>query len=128
MSDMIRYAGFVAEAAGGDAIGYWFGPDSIPIEAAPLLRFDSNDHFSILPGNSISECILVIASRSDHRTFSNLRDWLNELGLNIPARTIQDIQPRECALQPQALYQQLIRTYSRDLSTTSVPGTGDPVN
>jgi hypothetical protein len=127
MRDMIRSSGFVAEAAAGDAIGYWFGPDSIPIEAAPLLRFDPNGHFSILPGSSISEGILVVASRGDNQAFSNLRDYLNELGLNISAQSIQDIQPRECALHPQAVYQQLIRAYSSDLSTTSVPVTGDPV-
>ena len=63
MADMVRYSGFVAEDAAGDAIGYWFSPDRIPIETAPLLRFDTDGNFSILPGNGIAEAILVIASR-----------------------------------------------------------------
>jgi len=36
MGEMLRCCGFVAEAAAGDAIGYWFSPDRIPIDAAPL--------------------------------------------------------------------------------------------
>jgi len=63
MGDMVRYSGFVAEDAASDAIGYWFSPDRIPIETAPLLRFDTDGNFSILPGNGIAEAILVIASR-----------------------------------------------------------------
>jgi len=95
MGDMVRYSGFVAEDAAGDAIGYWFSPERIPIETAPLLRFDTDGNFSILPGNGIAEAILVIASRDNDLTFSKLRDYLNEQGLNITARTIQDVQRRE---------------------------------
>jgi hypothetical protein len=90
MGDMVRYSGFVAEDAAGDAIGYWFSPDRIPIETAPLLRFDTDGNFSILPGNGIAEAILVIASRDNNLIFSKLRDYLNEQGLNITARTIQE--------------------------------------
>jgi hypothetical protein len=128
MADMVRYSGFVAEAAAGDAIGYWFSPKSIPIEAAPLLRFDADGHFSILPGKTISEGVLVIASRGNNQTFSDLRDYLNELGLTISARSIQDIRPRERAPDPETTYQQLIRAYSTDLAAASVPDTGDSVN
>jgi hypothetical protein len=128
MADMVRYSGFVAEDADGNAIGYWFSPDPIPIETAPLLRFDTDGNFSILPGNGIAESILVIASRDNNLTFSKLRDCLNEQGLNITARTIQDVQRRECSLLPQATYQKLIQAYSADLLATSVPDTGGSVN
>src|SRR5262245_15535345 len=37
MAEMVRYSGFVAEDAGGNAIGYWFGPENISIEVAPLI-------------------------------------------------------------------------------------------
>jgi hypothetical protein len=128
MGDMIRYSGFVAEDAAGEAIGYWFSPDHIPIETAPLLRFDTNGNFSILCGKNIAEAILVIASRGDNKTFSELRDYLCELGINVAPRTIQDVQRREPALPPQATYEQLIQAYRADLSTTSAPDTGSPVD
>jgi len=129
MADMVRSSGFVAEDdTTGDAIGYWFGPDRIPIEVTPLLRFDTDFNFSILLGNNIAEAILVVASRGDHRTFCELRDHLNELGLNIAARSIEDVQPRTCAIPPQAAYQQLIRAYSADLSAASIPDTGSPAD
>jgi hypothetical protein len=38
MEDMVRYSGFVAEDFDGAAVGYWFGPDQVQIEAAPLMR------------------------------------------------------------------------------------------
>ena len=128
MGDMVRYSAFVAEDAAGDAIGYWFSPDRIPIETSPLLRFDTDGNFSILPGIGVAEAILVIASRDNNLTFSKLRDYLNEQGLNITARTIQDVQRRECSLLPQATYQQLIQAYSADLLATSVSDAGGSVN
>jgi hypothetical protein len=128
MGEMLRYCGFVAEAAAGDAIGYWFSPDRIPIDTAPLLRFDTEGHFSILPGNTIVEGILFIASRGDDQTFGALRKQLHDMGLDISARTRGDLRPRECALHPEVTYQRLVRAYARDFSTTSMPDTGEPVD
>jgi hypothetical protein len=128
MGEMLRYCGFVAEGVTGDAIGYWFSPDPIPIDTAPLLRFDTEGHFSILPGNSIAEGILFTGCRGDEQAFGTLRKQLNHMGLDIPAGTISDLRPRECALDPEATYQRLVRTYARDLSTTSLPDTGAPVD
>jgi len=128
MRDMVRYSGFVAQDAAGEAIGYWFSPDRIPIEAAPPLLFDTNNHFCLLCGNSIAEAILVIASQGNNQTFSELRDYLNELGVRIAARTVQEVQRRHCPLPPQTTFEQLIQAYSADLSTTSMSGIGGPVN
>jgi hypothetical protein len=75
MADMIRYSGFVAEDVDGSAIGYWFGPDRVPIEVAPLMY--SGD-FSVRRGDGIAEAVLVIASHGNDRAFSDLRDYLNE--------------------------------------------------
>jgi hypothetical protein len=128
MGDMLRYSGFVAEDTAGDAIGYWFGPDRIPIGLAPLMCFDTNSNFSILCGNGIAEAILVIASHGDNQTFSQLRVYFSKLGISIAPPTIQEVQRRECAFLPQATYEQLIQTYLGDLSTTSRSGIGGPVN
>jgi hypothetical protein len=128
MGDMIRYSGFVAETDTGDAIGYWFTADSIPIEEAPLLRFDTNGRFSILPGTMVAEGILLIASQGSNQRFFDLRQCLNEAGLDIPARTIQDLRPGACRSDPETTYQELIRSYSADLSTTAVPDTGQPAD
>jgi hypothetical protein len=127
MADMVRLSGFVAEDAGGGAIGYWFGPEQTPIEVAPPMRFDRSGGFFIAPGNSIAEAVLVIASRGGEGAFGALRDWLNEQGFAISARSINDIKPRPCTTGPQAAYERLIQTYSADLSATSTSGVGDPV-
>jgi hypothetical protein len=127
MADMVRCSAFAAEDdTTSDAIGYWFGPDRIPIEIAPLLRFDADFNFSIVPGNNIAEAILVVASRGDDRTFFELRDYLNELGFDIGAQSISDVQTRECAILPQATYQRFIQAYSADLSAASVTDIGGP--
>lgn len=127
MADVVRMSGFVAEDADGAAIGYWFGPEQTPIEAAPLMRFDDSGSFSVAPGNGIADAVLVIGSRGDEGTFASLRDWLNEQGFAISARLISDIKRRDCAEGPQAAYERLIQTYSADLSAASTSGVGDPV-
>jgi hypothetical protein len=55
MADMVRYSGFVAETVDGSAIGYWFGPDQIQIEAARLMRFDKSGSFSGSSGNRVGD-------------------------------------------------------------------------
>jgi hypothetical protein len=125
MADMVRLSGFVAEDADGDAIGYWFGPEHPPIEIAPLMRFDRSGSFSIAPGSDIAEAVLVIASRGDEGAFAALRDWLNEQGFAISARSISDIERPECASGPQAAYERLIQSYSANFSAASTSGAGD---
>jgi hypothetical protein len=128
IEDMVQYSGFVAEDVEGGAIGYWFGPDQSQIEAAPLMRFDPSRNFSILRGNNIAEAILALASRGDDMVFSELRECLNQQGLMITARSVNDLLQPKCAVLPQTTYQRLIRTYLSDLSTTLVPDTGEPAD
>jgi hypothetical protein len=128
MADMVRFSGFVAEDVDGNAIGYWFGPDQVQIDAAPLMRFDTTGSFSILPGKGIAEAIMALASHGDNEVFCELRECLNEQGLTITARSIDDLVHPRCTVLPQTTYQQLIKTYMADLSTTSAPDSGDPVN
>lgn len=127
MADMVRCSGFVAEDdIAGDAIGYWFGPSGTAIDIAPVLRFGTDFNFSIMPGNNIAEAVLVAASRGDPRTFCELRDCFNAQGLDIAARSIQDVRQRTGAVSPQATYRQLIQAYCADLSAASVADIGGP--
>jgi hypothetical protein len=128
MADMVRYSGFVAEDADGNAIGYWFGPDQTQIEAAPLMRFDTSGNFSILRGNGIAEAVVALASHGNDQTFRELCEYLGQQGLTIKARSLDDLPQPTCVVLPQATYRQLIKTYLADLSTTSVPDSGAPVS
>jgi hypothetical protein len=128
MADMARYCGFVAEDVDGNAIGYWFGPHSVPIEAAPLISYNTKGNFSVLRGQGVAEAILVVAALESDELFSTLREYLNGHGFNIVARKIGDTRMPECSLLPQATLQQLLESYSTDLSTTSLPDTASSVN
>lgn len=128
MADMVRYSGFVAEDDDGNAIGYWFGPDRLEIESAPLMRFDTSGHFSLLCGSSFAEAILALASQGNDRVFRELRDCLNQQGLGITAQSVHDLLQSRCALDPQVTYQRLIEGYLTDMSATSVPDAGEPVS
>jgi len=127
MRDMVRYSGFVAEDATGSPIGYWFGPDQIPIESAPIMRYDTKGNFCILPGDGIAEAVSAVASGDSNLIFLKLRGYLNKHGFTIKARTLDDIRRRACSASPQMVFQQLLRDYSADLSAASIPHTGDPV-
>jgi hypothetical protein len=128
MADMVRYSGFVAEDVDGNAIGYWFSPAQVQIEAAPLMCFDKAGNFSILRGNGIAEAILALESHGNDQVFCELRECLNQQGLAITARSSNDLVQPKCAVLPQPTYEQFHETYVADLSTTSLPDTGSPVN
>jgi hypothetical protein len=128
MADMVRYSGFVAQDDDGNAIGYWFGPDQVEIESAPLMRFDTTGHFSILRGNSFAEAILALGSQGNDSVFRELRDCLNQQGLAITGQSVHDLSQSKRALDPQVTYQRLIEGYLTDMSATSVPDAGEPVS
>jgi hypothetical protein len=128
MGDMLRCCGFVAEDAAGDGIGYWFGPDAVPIDQAALVQFDRRGSFVVLPGQSISEAVVYVAARGDEEVFATLRDALRQYGLDIQASTLRDLRPRACASDPQLMYERLMREYSSDLSGAAAPDVGEPVH
>jgi len=128
MRDMSRMIGFVGEFGEGNALGYWFGPDHLSIETAPLISFGEKDRFSIIPGQGIVEAVLVVASAGSAEKFGGLRKYLENVGLSVLAPTLADIRQPHVSTSPQTVYQQLIQSYRADLSAAFEPDAGSPVN
>jgi hypothetical protein len=119
MADMVHMSGFVAEDGDDSAIGYWFGSAQSQIDDAPLILFNRNHSFSVLPGAGIAETVLVLASHGDDRIFVKVRNLFRRFGLQVAPTSLQGVAIRSCSPSPQTIYEQLIATYSADLSTAT---------
>ena len=127
MTDMFRYSGFVAECGDDAALGYWFGPANFTIDTAPIIQFDRNGDFFVLPGNCVAEALLALAADGNERCFVELRDQLERHGLHIVPISLAAIRAPSCAPSPQTVYRQILATYRADLSAAVPPQSGGPV-
>jgi hypothetical protein len=127
MADMVQMTGFVAEDGDDSAIGYWFGPAQSRIDDAPLIQFNRTRGFSVLPGAGIAETVLALASHCDDRVLVQVRKLFGQFGLQIAATSLQGVAIPFCSPTPQTIYEQLVATYSADLSTATPHDIDDPV-
>ena len=54
-----------------------------PIDAAPIVKFDAEGQFVLLPGRSLSEVMLGACGIDDGTRFAEARNWLAEHGITI---------------------------------------------
>lgn len=89
------YLAFVAEDDNGNVMGYWFGPDDVPIERAPIVRLDTEGQFKLLGGSTLSEAILGNQVFDDDERFTQLRRELSKSGIAVVATSWAHLtQPR----------------------------------
>lgn len=78
-----EYTAFVAEDTAGDLYGYWFGPEQLPIELAPVVRYDTEGCFRLVTGQTLAEALLGYSVFGDADEFTRLRDWFAKCGVVI---------------------------------------------
>ena len=99
---------FVAELPDSTYLGYWRGRSKRAIAASPIVVYDSEGQFSLIPGASIAEAILATAYDEDN--FMELKTLLESMGIAIAASSIDDLAMPDVDDDPGALHREL---YSR---------------
>jgi hypothetical protein len=85
MNSTCEHAAFVARDEDGAAIGYWFGPEKLGTEAAPILKLDTEGTFSLLEGETLSEALLGSHVFEDAEKFAQLKETFAKAGIPIGA-------------------------------------------
>jgi hypothetical protein len=58
INEVLATITFIAESDDGDMIGYWHGPERTPIDAAPIVKLDTEGQFDLMRGRALSEAML----------------------------------------------------------------------
>jgi hypothetical protein len=83
MQSTCEYALFVARNQDAAIIGYWLGPENLGIEAAPIVKLDSEGQFALLEGTSLSEALLGNHVFEDAERFAELKGEFAKVGIAI---------------------------------------------
>jgi hypothetical protein len=103
IDEVNRYVGYVAEDLDGALMGYWFHPDEPADRPAPVLTFDTEGQFNILPGTTFAEAV-VGARVSDDDDFGRLADRFEALGVPMPVRRWADLVMPPVTVDPARLH------------------------
>ncbi len=57
--EVFALSAFVAVGDEDEIVGYWQGPDQVPLDQAPFVILDSEGQFSLLPGATITEAMVI---------------------------------------------------------------------
>lgn len=102
---VFAYITFVAENNNGDVLGYWHGPENTPIEAAPIVKYDTEGQFYLLSGANLAEALLDdYVAFDDAAQFNELRDWFAACGIQIRPTCWDELQHPTPSTEPDDLH------------------------
>lgn len=81
VDEVFAHCTFVATDDNGNLIGYWRGPEKLPLDQAPVVRFDTEGQFTLLDGLHITEAVAADMTFEDDEKFSELRAAFEKMGV-----------------------------------------------
>lgn len=102
-----QHAAFVAIDTGGNLFGYWFGPEQLPIHAAPIIRLDTEGCFHLAKGKTLAEALLGYSLYSDDEDFVKLREWFAKFDVLIEPTSWNGMGTLTASTQPADMHSQL---------------------
>ena len=107
IDEMLAMITFVAESEDGDMIGYWHGPERTPIDAAPIVKLDTEGQFDLMQGRNVSEAMLGNYTFGDDERFADGRAWLAECGIEMEAADWHGLSTPTATTMPNKLHRTL---------------------
>jgi hypothetical protein len=120
INDVLALITIVAESEDGDMIGYWHGPERVPIGKAPIVKFDTEGMFGLMQGRTLSEAMLGNATFDDAERFADARAWLASCSIEINAKNWRELSTPEASTRPDKLHHALYE--QKRIATASKAG------
>jgi len=108
IDDVCRMVAFVIADEDSNYLGYWRGPEHLPISQAPVVRLDNEGQFGFCGTENIAGAILV---RGRVGPFEDFHHWLQSLGVASLPTGKHDVHDVKLRPSPQELHEQLYERY-----------------
>ena len=106
MQSTCEHAVFVARNEDAAIIGYWLGPENVGIDAAPILKLDSEGQFALLEGATLSEALLGNHVFEDAERFAELKAEFAKVGIAISGNGWDDLPYPKSPSDPGEFHEQ----------------------
>ncbi len=87
---MFDQIAFVAQVEDGALIGYWLGEENRSIAESPIIELDNEGQF-YLHSRNLADYLLVLSDSDTEEEFSEIKIWLQGLGIPITANNHEEI-------------------------------------
>ncbi len=108
--EVFKYIHFIARDDNSNILGYWCGPQGVPLEDAPIVSYDTEGQFRVMDGGNFAEALLgryhyILANDDDEidDSFIQLRDLFRECGIHIEANTRDELYAPNPTLSPDVM-------------------------
>jgi hypothetical protein len=118
MQSTCEHAVFVARDEDGAIIGYWLGPENLGIDAAPILKVDSEGQFALLEGTTLSEALLGNHVFEDTERFAALKADFAKVGIAISGDSWDDLAYPKAKTDPGVFHE---KRYVENRSKAGLP-------
>ena len=88
IDDTFEHIDFVARTEEDIYIGYWRGPERVPIERSPLVSYDTEGQFRLCGSRFVESLFFVI---NDEEALDTFREDCRRLGIILGFESIDDI-------------------------------------
>ena len=104
-----EHAAFVAQNQDGNVFGYWFGPENVGINDAPIVKLDTEGQFDLLGGRTLSEALLGDHVFEDAGRFAEFKTLFAAAGIAIAGDSWDDLVYPKPPTTPGAFHEKLYR-------------------
>lgn len=98
INHVFELAIFVAKDDQSNLYGYWLGKENRNINNAPIIQFDSEGQFSIMPGDSLTEALCGQYAFDDDELFTELKQQFEEIGITFNSESWEAVFDKEVQL------------------------------
>jgi hypothetical protein len=116
--EVCQCASFVAVDRDRNVIGYWFGAENVPIELAPIVRFDTEGQFMLMNGRTLAEALVGDYAFDDDEEFARLKAWLAHFSVHITPARWNELSEPSSPSHPRALHMEL---YNKNRAQAGLP-------
>jgi hypothetical protein len=109
MTTVCAHCVFVAQNDDGILFGYWFGPENLPIESAPIVKLDTEGQFELIGGKSLSEALVGDRVFDDDAAFAKLKGQFGRAGINFAASSWDELDDPDAPTDPGILHDRCYR-------------------
>jgi hypothetical protein len=85
-----KLARFVAKGDESDLFGYWLGTENRSLLAAPIIKYDSEGQFSLMPGKTLTEAVAIMNAFDEQDVFLNYKTQFETIGIRFEVANVED--------------------------------------